>query len=84
MVAAGYLLIGLGHHELQVVLASGYSNLLVLRVLAEFGVIGISAIWVAALIAVHRERSIYGLLPASSSRQSSPPSDLLSQPWLHP
>ena len=83
-VAAGYLLIGPGHHELQVLLASGYSNLLVLRVLAEFGVVGIAAIWVAALLAVHRERSAYGLIPASSSRQSSPPGDPLSQPRLHP
>jgi hypothetical protein len=83
-VAAGYLLIGPGHHELQVLLAAGYSNLLVLRVLAEFGVVGIAAIWIAALLAVHRERSAYELIPASGSRQDSQVLDSLDQPRLKP
>ncbi len=69
LVALGYLLIGPGHHELQVLLASGYSNLLVLRVMAEFGVAGIVAIWAAALLAVRRERSA---LPTHLSTEQSP------------
>jgi hypothetical protein len=36
---------------------SGYSNIVVLRLMAEFGVIGIAAIWIASLIALRRERA---------------------------
>jgi len=64
LVAAGYLMVSPIHHELQVLLATGYSNLLVLRVLAESGVAGIALIWIAALLAVIRERSARSLQPA--------------------
>jgi Protein of unknown function (DUF2029). len=56
LVAAGWILIGPGHNWLQTLLVSGYSNLLVLRVMAEFGVLGITAIWIGSLLAVRRER----------------------------
>jgi arabinofuranan 3-O-arabinosyltransferase len=56
LVALGWALIGPGHHAFQVLLVSGYSNLVVLRLLAELGVIGIAAIWIASLLAVRRER----------------------------
>jgi hypothetical protein len=54
LVAAGWLLIGPGHKFMQTLLVSGYSNLVVLRLMAEFGVVGLTAIWVASLIAVRR------------------------------
>lgn len=54
LVAGGWLLIGPGHKLMQTLLVSGYSNLPVLRLMAEFGVVGIAAIWVASLIAVRR------------------------------
>ncbi|HEX4619984.1 MAG TPA: glycosyltransferase family 87 protein [Myxococcaceae bacterium] len=57
LIAAGWLLIGPGHNWFQTLLVSGYPNLVVLRLMAEFGVAGISAIWVASLLAVSRERS---------------------------
>jgi len=57
LVAAGWMLIGPGHNLFQTLLISGYSNLLVLRLMAEFGVVGITAIWAAALLAVSRQRS---------------------------
>jgi hypothetical protein len=41
---------------MQALLVSGYSNLLVLRLMAEFGVIGVTAVWVATLIAARREQ----------------------------
>ena len=56
LVALGDLLIGPGHHWLQTLLVSGYSNLLVLRLAAEFGVAGVMVIWVATLLAVRRGR----------------------------
>jgi len=55
LVALGWALIGPGHHAVQVLLVSGYTNLVVLRLLAELGVIGIAAIWIASLLAVRRE-----------------------------
>ncbi len=58
LVAAGYLLIGPGHNRMQTLLVSGYSNLLVLRLMAELGVIGVLAIWTASLLALRRERVI--------------------------
>jgi hypothetical protein len=64
LVAAGWVLIGPGHNWLQTLLVSGYSNLLVLRLMAEFGVLGVMAIWIASLLAVRRERSAYGFDPA--------------------
>jgi arabinofuranan 3-O-arabinosyltransferase len=57
LVAAGWILIGPGHNWMQTLLVSGYSNLIVLRAMAEFGVVGITAIWIASLMAVRRERS---------------------------
>ncbi|HSS93684.1 MAG TPA: glycosyltransferase family 87 protein [Candidatus Dormibacteraeota bacterium] len=56
LVALGWALIGPGHHAFQTLLVTGYSNLVVLRLLAEVGVIGISAVWIASLVAVRRER----------------------------
>jgi hypothetical protein len=56
IVAAGYLLIGPGHNRFQTLLVSGYSDLLVLRVMAELVVAGVLAIWIATLLAVRRER----------------------------
>ncbi len=55
LVAAGWLLIGPGHNWFQTLLVSGYSNIVVLRLMAEFGVAGITAIWIASLVAVRRE-----------------------------
>jgi hypothetical protein len=60
LVSAGWLLIGPGHNWFQTLLLSGYSNLVVLRLMAEFGVVGITAIWVASLIALRRARSAHG------------------------
>jgi glycosyl transferase family 87 len=59
LVALSWLLIGPGHKLLQALLVTGYSNLVVLRVLAEFGVIGIASLWIATLVAARRvsERS---------------------------
>jgi hypothetical protein len=57
LVTAGYLLIGPGHNRMQTLLVSGYSDLLVLRLLAELGVLGVLAIWIASLLAVRRERT---------------------------
>lgn len=59
LLTIGYLLINLGHHWFQVLLVSGYSNVLVLRVMAESGVTGVLVIWISTLAAVRRERS-YG------------------------
>jgi hypothetical protein len=58
LVAAGYLLIGPGHNRMQTLLVTGYSNLVVLRLLAELGVLGVLAIWAAALVAARREASL--------------------------
>jgi hypothetical protein len=70
LVALGDLLIGPGHHWLQTLLVSGYSNLLVLRLAAEFGVAGVMVIWIATLLAVRRERSPQqlGVALATSAR----------------
>ncbi|MGH7763071.1 MAG: hypothetical protein ACREOM_01475, partial [Candidatus Dormibacteraceae bacterium] len=42
----------------QELLVSGYSNLVILRLLAELGVVGVIAIWVASLLAVKRDRAL--------------------------
>jgi hypothetical protein len=55
LVALGWVLIGPGHSWFQLVLVSGYPNILVLRLMAEFGVVGITAIWIAGLLAVRHE-----------------------------
>jgi hypothetical protein len=64
LVALGWGLIGPGHNWFQIVLVSGYPNLLVLRLMAEFGVVGIISIWIGSLVAVRREKSAYGPDPA--------------------
>jgi hypothetical protein len=69
LVAAGWILIGPGHYWLQTLLVSGYSNLPGLRLIAEFGVVGISVTWIASLVAIRRERSAYGL---DAAHQHSP------------
>ena len=56
LVASSWLLIGPGHKLLQALVVSDYTDLLVLRLMAEFGVVGITAVWVASLLAVRRER----------------------------
>jgi hypothetical protein len=55
LVLAGWLLIGPGHNWLQTLLVAGYSNLVVLRLMAEFGVVGITSVWVASLLALRRQ-----------------------------
>ena len=54
LVAAGWLLIGPGHKWFQTLLVSGYPNMLVLRGMAEFGVVGVTCVWVASLVAIRR------------------------------
>ncbi len=66
LVALGWLLIGPAHNLFQTVLESGYPNLVVLRVMAEAGVAGITAVWIASLVAVRR--SAHGLDPAHQHR----------------
>jgi hypothetical protein len=61
LVALGWALIGPGHNWFQILLVSGYPNLLVLRLMAEFGVVGITSIWIASLVAVRRGSSAHGL-----------------------
>jgi hypothetical protein len=56
LVAASSLLIGPGGQRLQTLLVSGYSNVVVLRLLGELGLASVIAIWVACLLAVRRER----------------------------
>jgi hypothetical protein len=73
LIAMGDLLIGSGHQWLGTLLASGYSNVLVLRLMSEFGVVGVSLIWIASLLAVQREKSSYGLDPAATSAHDSQP-----------
>ncbi len=68
LVALGWALIGPGHHTFQSLLVSGYSNLVVLRVMAEFGVAGIGAVWIASLLAIRRERSADRLDTAHENR----------------
>ena len=55
LVAVGWALIGPGHNWFQILLVSGYPNLTVLRLMAEFGVVGITSIWIAALVALRRD-----------------------------
>jgi len=54
LVAVSWFLIGPAHKLMQAMLVSGYSNLIVLRPMAEFGVVGILALWLACLLAVRR------------------------------
>jgi hypothetical protein len=64
LVAGGWTLIGPGHNAFQTLLVSGYPNLVVLRLMAEFGAVGIALVWIASLLAVRRERSANRLDPA--------------------
>jgi hypothetical protein len=57
LVAAGWILIGPGHNAFQTLLVSGYPNIVVLRLMAEFGVVGITLVWIASLVALRRERA---------------------------
>jgi hypothetical protein len=65
LVALGWALIGPGHNWFQLVLVSGQANIVVLRLMAEFGVVGITALWLAALIAVRREPRLADALDAT-------------------
>jgi arabinofuranan 3-O-arabinosyltransferase len=79
LIALGWMLIGPGHHLLQVLLVSGYTNLLVLRLMAEFGVVGILAVWMASLIAVGCERSAHRLDAADEHRAQHEENDRASE-----
>jgi hypothetical protein len=57
LIAAGWTLIGPGHNAFQTLLVSGYPNVVVLRLMAEFGVAGITLVWIGSLVALRRERS---------------------------
>ena len=57
LIFVGWALIGPAHMWFLSLMVSGFSNLFLLRLMAEFGVIGILAIWIASLLAVGRERS---------------------------
>jgi len=57
LVAGGWLLIGPGHNWFQTLLVAGYSNLVVLRLMAEFGAVGIAGVWVATLLALRSQRT---------------------------
>jgi hypothetical protein len=58
LVGISWLLIGPVHKLLQALLVTGYTDVLVLRLLAEFGVVGILALWIASLIAVRRSEKV--------------------------
>ena len=64
LIAVGWLFIGPGHNAFQTLLVSGYPNVVVLRLMAEFGVVGLTLLWIASLVAVRRERSADRLDPA--------------------
>ena len=72
LVAVGYFLLGPGHNRMQTLLVGGYSDLFVLRLLAELGVIGVLSIWIAALVAVHRERGTIAFSPVFEKGLSEP------------
>jgi len=57
LVGAGWMLIGPGHNWFQTLLVAGYSNLVVLRLMAEFGAVGIAGVWFASLLALRRQRT---------------------------
>jgi len=78
LLATGYLLINPGHHWFQALLVSGYRDLVVLRLMAELGVIGVFLIWIAALMAVRRERSMSLGRAAERRRELK----IAQQPWF--
>jgi len=57
LVAAAWLLIGPGHKLFQSLMVSGYANLVVLRVMAELGVVAVTCVWIASLLALRRQRT---------------------------
>lgn len=71
LVAAGDFLISPAHHWLGTLLAAGYSNVLVLRLMAEFGVVGVVLIWIASLLAIQLERSANELRPRQETFQTT-------------
>lgn len=79
LVAASSLLIGPGGQRLQALLVSGYSNVMLLRLLGEMGLAGIVAIWIACLLAVRRERS-RAVKASPGSVQASEPARIAMQP----
>ncbi len=66
LVAASWTCIGPAHKLMQELLVTGYSNVAVLRGLAELGVLGVVCLWAAALVAVRR--SAHDLDPADQHR----------------
>jgi hypothetical protein len=63
LVATGWLLIGPGHKLLQTLIVSGHTNIAMLRLLAELGVVGITCVWIACLVAIRRDRSAGAIAP---------------------
>ena len=57
LVALSWLLIGPAHKLMQALLVTGYSNLVVLRLMAELGLVGILALWIACLIVLRSGRA---------------------------
>jgi hypothetical protein len=78
LVAASSLLLGPGEQRLQILLVSGYSNVVVLRLLGEMGVTAVIAVWVACLLAVRRERTL--AVQASTERGQSEATPAAVQP----
>jgi hypothetical protein len=54
LLAASWLLIGPVHKLMQALLVGGFDDVVVLRVLAEAGIAGVAALWIACLVAVRR------------------------------
>ena len=61
LVGLAWILFGPAHGEMQELLLEGYRDLFVLRLMAEFGVIGVLAVWVASLLALRQELSAHRL-----------------------
>ena len=55
--ALSWLMIGPAHKLMQALLVTGYSNLVVLRLMAELGLVGILALWIACLIVLRSGRA---------------------------
>lgn len=61
LVGLAWILFGPAHGEMQELLLEGYRDLFVLRLMAEFGVIGVLAVWIASLLALRQEQSAHRL-----------------------
>ena len=61
LVGVAWILFGPAHGAMQELLLEGYRNLFVLRLMAEFGVVGVLAVWVATLLALRQELSAHRL-----------------------